>query len=134
MRTSNSFKGLAATIGCAVLLLAQSGQSQSTRTPWRALTPEQLSAVYFQWIAGLPAASNPWFDATGASVTVGQPYFSAPGGNGQLLFLPGTLLDDGTITLAVSAKQGTAYRVPLLLGEYDNTAALPRTGRPPPVA
>lgn len=134
MRTCNSLKGLAATIGCAVLLLAQSGQSQSTRTPWTGLTPEQLSAVYFQWVAGCPASSNPWFDTTGASVTAGQPYFTAPGGNGQLLFLPGTVLNGGTITLAVGVRQGTAFAVPLMLGEYDNTSALPRIGGTPSVA
>jgi hypothetical protein len=132
MKSIHAFKALACAFGCATLVLAQSGHSQSTQRPWTTLTPEKLSAVYFQWIVGLPAASSPWFDTNGATVTQGQPYFTAPGGTGQLLFLPGTLL--GTVTLEVSAKQGTAYFAQVLMVEGDNTPLLPRQGGTVPVA
>jgi hypothetical protein len=93
-----------------------------------------MSAVWYGWILGIPVATNPWFDATGAYATTGQPYFSAPGGNGQLLFLAGALVNGNTVTRTVSVKQGTALFSELQVVEWDNDGVVPRLGGTVPVA
>src|SRR2546425_378752 len=82
---------LAVASASALWPLAQKAQAQTTQTPWQNLTQPQLSAVWWEWILGVPVSNSPWFDDTGATATSSQPYFSAPGGNGNLFFLIGTI-------------------------------------------
>src|SRR5262249_59081881 len=94
----------------------QNAQAQSTQTPWQNQTLRQLSAVWWEWILGIQVSSSPWFDDTGAKATTGQPYFAAPGGEGSLLFLIGTITVQqtqngdvvGQVTRTLSVKKGTA--------------------------
>jgi hypothetical protein len=123
-------------IACVFSPLIQKAQAQSTQTPWQNLTQPQLSAVWWEWILSVRVSSSPWFDATGAQAATGQPYFSAPGGNGNLLFLIGTItiqqLQNGDVlgqaTRTITIKQGTALFFPLINSEWDNICGKPHLG------
>ncbi len=148
MKRLNAFKHFVPTLGCAALVLAtvlwplaQTAQAQSTQTPWQNLTPSKMTAVWWEWALGVPVSSSPWFDPTGANAFSGQPYFTAPGGDGDLLFLAGTFVvvqlqnGDvlGQVTRSVSLKEGTALFFPLLNTEYDDGLTTPhRGGTAPP--
>ena len=64
-------------------MLAQNGQAQSMQTPWRNLTPEKMTAVWWQWAFAVPWPVNAWNDETGDLAFSRQPYCTARGGNGE---------------------------------------------------
>jgi hypothetical protein len=111
-------------------------QAQSQKTPWRNLTLEKLTAVHWQWIMSSQVATSAVFDDSGVDAFSNQPYFTAPGGSGQLLFLGGTFSVNqletgdvlGQVTRTVSFKQGTSLFFPLLDGEWDNVLQSPHLG------
>ena len=126
----------AVALTCVFSPPAQNASAQSTQTPWQNQTQSQLSAVWWQWILGVPTSVSPWFDSTGAKAGNSQPYFSAPGGNGSVLFLIGTITIQqlqngdvlGQVTRTISVKQGTAFFFPLINTEWDNICAKPHLG------
>jgi len=121
---------------CAFTLPAHKAQAQTTQTPWQNQTQSQLSAVWWEWILNVPVSISPWFDDTGAKAATSQPYFSAPGGNGNLLFLIGTITVQqlqngdvlGQVTRSITVKQGTALFFPLINTEWDNICGKPHLG------
>ena len=74
----------------------QKAGAQTTQTPWQNLTQSQLSAVWWEFSLSVPVSISPWFDNSGAKAFNSQPYFAAPGGAGNLLFLVGTIDVSGT--------------------------------------
>ena len=106
----------------------QKAGAQTTQTPWQNLTQSQLSAVWWEFSLSVPVSISPWFDDTGAKAANGQPYFSAPGGAGNLLFLVGTVNVSGTVTRSISVKQGTALFFPVINNEWDNVLGTPHLG------
>ncbi len=129
-------KKLALIISCTFLMLAQNGQAQSTQTPWQNLTPEQMTAVWWQWALSIPATLSPWPDTTGELAASGQPYFTAPGGDGMLFFLAGTTTLQqtadgnvlGKVTRSITVKQGTSLFFPTINSEWDNIGYSPALG------
>ncbi|HUS36093.1 MAG TPA: hypothetical protein VM680_12150, partial [Verrucomicrobiae bacterium] len=133
------------TISSAVALLTVSAigyfslpdaQAQSGRTPWRNLSPAQLTGVHWQWILGSQVSTSAVFDDTGVFAFNNQPYFTAPGGPGQLLFLGGTFSVNqvangdilGEAERTITIKQGTSLFFPLIDGEWDNLLQTPHWG------
>lgn len=120
----------------AVVMFVQNGQAQSTQTPWQNLTPEKMTAVWWQWAYSVPAELSPWPDTTGGNAASGQPYFTAPGGGGSLFFLAGTTTLQqqangdvlGKVTRSVTVKQGTAFFFPTINSEWDNVGYSPALG------
>lgn len=123
-------------IAVALALTSVSALGQSNRQPWRNQSQEQLSTVHWQWVLGSQVTHHPLFDATGADAFVNQPYFTAPGGPGQLLLLGGTFSVNqtangdilGQATRKITIKQGTALFYPLLDAEWDNLLQSPHLG------
>src|SRR5947207_11596172 len=64
------------------------------RQPWQNMSPAQLTAAFWQWLLNTTVSASPVFDNTGANFASNQPYFSVPGGSGDLLFLGGTFTVD----------------------------------------
>jgi len=136
MPVFNRLKIVPIVAGCAVLALSQTAQAQSTRTPWTNLTPEKMTAVWWQWAYSVPYLTSPWWDDTGNKAASGQPYFTAPGGPGELFFLAGTDEQEqlangdtlGEVTRSLSVKAGTAFFFPLINAEWDDVYCKPRLG------
>ncbi len=133
MKSSKTLLSIALVSSCVVL--ASTSQAQSMRTPWNMLTPQQLTAVWWQWATAIPWSVSAWNDQTGANAFSGQPYFTAPGGPGQLLFLAGTTSSTyidgnvyGVVTRAISVKQGTTIFFPTINCDWDNTYISPHLG------
>jgi len=136
--TKTALRGaLLAGIAAIVLVLgpAQKAHAQSTQTPWQNLTPSQLTAVWWEWVLGIPVSDSPLFDATGANAASSQPYYSAQG-NGDLFFLAGTVTVNelangdvlGAVMRSISVPQGTAFFFPALNTEADNVGFRPNLG------
>jgi hypothetical protein len=133
-----TLKGLAVALLWAFTPLAEEAHAQM---PWQNLTPSKMTAVWWQWAYSTPVTGSPLFDNSGANFAANQPYFTAPGGNGQLLFLGGTFTSStvngnviGTATRSITIKQGTAIFFPVINSEWDNSLATPHLGGTPPVA
>jgi hypothetical protein len=134
-----ALKVLAVALAWAAAPAAPLAHAQSPKTPWQNLTPAQMSAVWWQWAYSIPVTGSPLFDNTGASFAAGQPYFTAPGGSGNLLFLGGTFTSStvdgnvvGEVTRTITIKQGTGVFFPIINTEWDNSLATPHLGGPPP--
>jgi len=119
---------------CALAALTQSAWAQSTHTPWTNLTPDKMTAVWWEWGYSIPYATSPWLDESGANAANSQPYFTAPGGPGQLLFLVGTDSVSGKVGRRILIKEGTALFFPIINIEWDNMFVSPRLGGSVPVA
>ena len=114
---------------------AQQAHAQSTRPlpPWQNLTQAQLTAVWWQWVLGIPLSVNPLVDTSGAHAFEEQPY-------SDLLFLCGTLIVnglpsgdvEGKVTRSIRVKEGTALFFPLLNTEADNVCGIPHLGENDP--
>ncbi len=107
----------------------QNAGAASTQTPWRNLTPSQLTSVWWQWVFGIPVSISPLFDDSGDNAPRQQPY-------SDLLFLCGTYtleqLADGDVvgiaTRTINIKKGTALFFPVLNAESDNVCNKPHLG------
>ena len=137
MKFQNRLSAIAAIVfvmGSAVLV--QKTAAQSTNPPWRNLSLDQLSGVHWQWIYGTQVSKSAVFDDTGFNAFNNQPYFTAPGGSGQLLFLGGTFSTTftvtgdilGQVTRTISIKEGTSLFFPLIDAEWDNVLTTPHLG------
>jgi hypothetical protein len=87
-----------------------SPQARADREP----TPEQLTAIWWQWILHIPVDDNPGFDDTGADAFVNQPFADQ-----GLIFLSGSFSSsDANRTISVPA--GTAFFFPVVNSENDD--------------
>jgi hypothetical protein len=68
----------------------------------------ELTAMWWQWVAGIPASQNPLGDQTGEFAGVGQPYK----GN-KVFFLVGTL-GSGSAKRSITVPRGTTFFFPLV--------------------
>jgi hypothetical protein len=102
----------AVTAAVAVGLVFVAGPSPQARAGGH-LTPEQLTAVWWQWILSTPAADNPGFDDTGANALVNQPFADQ-----GLIFLCGSFTSSDA-TRAITVPAGTAFFFPVVNSEND---------------
>lgn len=119
--------GWALVAAVAIILMAafapavKNARAASPKTPWRNLTPAQLSALWWQWALSIPVSDNPLFDDTGRDAFNGQPYSDLVFLCGTIaITLPGTENQLGEATRSIRVRKGTAFFFPLVNSEWDN--------------
>jgi hypothetical protein len=68
----------------------------------------ELTAMWWQWVAGIPASQSPLLDATGEFAGVGQPY------KGSKVFFLAGVNGSGSAERSINVPQGTALFFPLV--------------------
>ena len=107
-------------VALVVAFAAPSPQARADREP----SPEQLTAIRWQWILHIPVDDNPGFDQTGADAFVNQPFADQ-----GLVFLCGSFTDlEATRSITVPA--GTAFFFPVVNYENDEIFYSPRVPVP----